>query len=71
MKSTKSGLNNNAGPNALLAPFGPVGFENGGPLSYLEGFCVTQKNWQDFGEWRLERRKKLDVKTRPILSQVR
>ena len=24
MKSTKSGLNNNAGPNALLSPFGPV-----------------------------------------------
>ena len=34
--------------------------KNGGPLSYLEGFCVTQKNWQDFGEWRLERRKKLE-----------
>ena len=24
MKSTKSGLNNNAGPNAFLSPFGPV-----------------------------------------------
>ena len=34
-----------------------------GPLSYLEGFCVTQKNWQDFGKWRLEKRKKLDNKT--------
>ena len=45
--------------------------KSGGPLSCLEGFCVTQKNWQDFGEWRLERRKKLDAKTRPILSQVR
>ena len=31
MKSTKSGLNNNAGLNALLAPFGPVGFEKWQP----------------------------------------
>ena len=41
-----------------------------GPLSYLEGFCVAQKNWQEFGEWRLERSKKLEVKTRPTLSQA-
>ena len=40
-----------------------------GPLSYLEEFCVTQKNWQDFGEWRLERSKKLEVRTRLILSK--
>ena len=52
MKSTKSGLNNNAGPNALLAPFRPADLK------------------KNFGEWRLEKRKKLDVKTRPILSQV-
>ena len=45
--------------------------KNGGPLSYLEGFRVTQKNRQYFAEWRLERCKKLDVKTHPILSQVR
>ena len=44
-----------------------------GPLSYLEGFCVTQKSWQDFGECKLEeglRSKKLEVKTGPILAQV-
>ena len=60
MKSTKSGLNNNAGPNALLAPFGPVGFEKRWPTKLFGRICVTQKNWQDFGEWRLERRKKLE-----------
>ena len=41
-----------------------------GPLSFLEGFCVTQKNWQDFGERKLDKSKKLDAKTHPILSQV-
>ena len=38
-----------------------------GPLSYLEGFCVVQRNWQDFGEYRLERSKKLDIKTSSLL----
>ena len=75
MKSTKSGTQQQRWPEGTFSPVrastGQWVLKNGGPLSYLEGFCVTQKNWQDFGEWRLERRKKLDVKTHPILSQVR
>ena len=57
--------------NPVRASTGQWVLKNGGPLSYLEGFCVTQKELARFCEWRLERRKKLDVKTQPILSQVR
>ena len=64
MKSTKSGLNDNGWPKRTFSPVrastGHWVLKIGGPLSYLEGFCVTQKNWQDFGEWRQERRKKLE-----------
>ena len=57
--------------NPVRASTGQWVLKNDGPLSYLEGFCVTQKELARFCEWRLERRKKLDVKTQPILSQVR
>ena len=70
MKPTKSGLNNNASPNALLALFGPVqasGFwKMVDHLVIWKDFVLPKQNWQDFVEWRLERSKNLGVKTRPI-----
>ena len=39
--------------------------------SYLSGLCVTQDNWQDFGEWKLEGSKKLVIKTCLILSLLK
>ena len=53
-----------------LAMMMPITENAHGATKLFGRILFTQKNWQDFDEWRLERSKKLDVKTRPILSQV-